>query len=110
MSAVGSTQHSSTRVLVTEQEVAFATAAAISVPPATTRHRRLGATLIAAIGRIHIGLPEPRLHYPRRECSYFEATRLSREMDHLLRHTPHTCKTVANCNRHAVASFAVGGP
>jgi hypothetical protein len=79
-SAVDSTQHSPTRVLVSEQQVAFATAAAISVPPATTRHRRLGTTLIAAIGRIHIALPEPRPHNPRRERTYFEAARMSREM------------------------------
>ncbi|MBB5166520.1 hypothetical protein [Mycobacterium sp. AZCC_0083] len=82
-SAVDSTQYGPTRVLVTEQEVAFATAAAISVPPATTRHRRLGTTLIAAIGRIHIALPEPRPHYPRRDPNYFEAARMAREMDHL---------------------------
>jgi hypothetical protein len=53
------------------------------VPPATTRHRRLGTTLIAAIGRIHIALPEPRPHYPRRDPNYFETARMSREMDHL---------------------------
>jgi hypothetical protein len=82
-SAVGSAQHSPTRVLVKEQEVAFGTAAAISVPPATTGHRRLGTTLIAAIGRIHIGLPEPRPMYPRRERNYFEAARMSREMGRL---------------------------
>jgi hypothetical protein len=81
-SAVGTTQRSPAPVLVTEQEVAFSTAAAISVPPATTR-RRPGARLIAAIGRIHITLPEPRPHYPRREPNYFGAARMSREMDHL---------------------------
>jgi hypothetical protein len=81
-SAVSSTQRSPTQVLVTEQEVAFATAAAISIPPAATR-LRLGSRLIVAIGRIHIGLPEPPPHYPRRERNYFEATRMSREMDHL---------------------------
>jgi hypothetical protein len=73
---------SPTQVLVTEQEVAFATAAAISIPPAATR-RRLGSRLIVAIGRIHIGLPEPAPHYPRRERNYFEAARMSRELDHL---------------------------
>jgi hypothetical protein len=81
--SVHPTQHGPTKVLVTEQEIAFATAAAISAPPATTRHRRLGATLIAAIGRIHIALPEARSHYPRRDPSYIEAARMSREMDHL---------------------------
>lgn len=82
-SAVDSTQHSPTGVLVTEQEVAFATAAAISAPPATTRHHRLATTLIPALGRIHIALPEPRPHYPRRERNYFQAARMSREMDRL---------------------------
>ena len=81
-SAVDPTQHSPTRVLVTEQDVAFRTAAAISVPPATTHHRRLG-TMISAIGHIHIALPEPRPHYPRREPNFFEAARMSREMGHL---------------------------
>ena len=80
-STVGATQYGPTPVLVTEQEVAFSTAAAISAP-ATVRSRRLGATLTAAIGRI-LTLPEPRPHYPRREPSYFEAARMSRQMDHL---------------------------
>jgi hypothetical protein len=77
------TQSTTTRVLVTENEVLLSTAAAISVPPATARHRRLGATLIAAIGRIHIQVPEPRPRYPRREANYFEAARMSRAMDRL---------------------------
>jgi hypothetical protein len=81
-SAVDCTHRSPTRVLVTEQEVVFSTAAATSVP-AMTRHHRLATTLTAAISRIHIALPEPRPHYPRRELNYFEATRMSREMDHL---------------------------
>jgi hypothetical protein len=82
ISTVGSKHHSPTPVL-TEQEVAFATAAALAGPPDTTHHRRLGTKLFTAIGRIHIGVPEPRTHYPRRECSYFEAGRMSREMEHL---------------------------
>jgi hypothetical protein len=81
-SGVDSPQYGPTQVLVTEQEVAFATAAAIFVPPARTR-RRLGVRLVAAIGHIHIALPEPRPVYPRRERSYFEAARMSREIDHL---------------------------
>jgi hypothetical protein len=77
-SAVGSTQ-----VLITEEEVVLSTAAAISVPPATTRRRWLEATLGAAIGRILTTVPEPRPHYPQREPIFFEAARMSREMDHL---------------------------
>jgi hypothetical protein len=69
-------------VLITEEEVVFNTAAAALVPPATTRHHRLG-TWVAAIGRIHIGLPPPRPIYPRRAASYFDDARMSREMDHL---------------------------
>jgi hypothetical protein len=82
-SAVGSTQRDPTLVFVTEQELAFSTAAAISVRSTTIRRRRLGATLRSAIGRIHVGLPEPRPHYPQRERNYFEAARMSRAMDHL---------------------------
>ena len=79
-SGVGNTQRGPTPVLVTEQEVAFSTAAAISAP--ATPRRRPGATLTAAIGRI-LTLLEPQPHYPRREPNYFEAARMSREMDHL---------------------------
>jgi len=50
--AVGATQRSPARVLVTEQGVLFNTAAAIHLPAATTGRRWLGATLTAAIGRI----------------------------------------------------------
>jgi hypothetical protein len=82
-SAYEPTQSTTTRVLVTENEVLLSTAAAISVPRATARHRRLGETLIAAIGHIHNQLPEPRPRYPRRDPNYFEAARMSRAMDRL---------------------------
>ncbi len=82
-SAVSSTQHGPAPVLITEQEVLFKTAAAVSVPPATTHHHWPGAALITAIGHIHIRLPEPRPIYPRRETDYFEAGRMSRLMEHL---------------------------
>lgn len=81
--AVDSTQRTPTPVLITEHEVAFNTAAAASVAPAVTRRHWPGASLIAAIGRIHLALPEPRPHYPRREASYFEGARMSRLMDRL---------------------------
>jgi hypothetical protein len=68
-------------VLVTEKQVVLSTAAVLSVPVAT-RHHRLATRLIDAISRIHIALPEPRPHYPRRR-DYFEAAKMSREMDHL---------------------------
>ena len=73
---------SRTPVLITEQEVVFATAAAAVVPPGTTHRHRLG-TFVSAFGRIHIRLPAPRPIYPRREASYFESARMSRLMDHL---------------------------
>lgn len=82
-SAVSGTQHASTPVLISEQEVVFNTAAAALVPPATTHRHWPGGRLIAAVGRIHIALPEPRPHYPRRDASYFEGARMSRQMDHL---------------------------
>ncbi|EUA05870.1 hypothetical protein I546_5856 [Mycobacterium kansasii 732] len=78
----GTDAGSKTPVLVSEQRVLFSSAAALAAP-ATTHHRGLGTTVLAAIGHIHIRLPEPRPAYPRRETSYFEAARMSREMDHL---------------------------
>lgn len=83
VSAVGSTQRSQIPILVTEQELSLSTAAAISVPLATSGHRWWpGATLTAAIGRI-LTLPEPGPHYVHREANYFETARMSRAMDHL---------------------------
>jgi hypothetical protein len=82
-SAVSSTRHASTPLLITEHEVVFSTAVAAAAPPATTHRHWPGTTLVAAIARIHIGLPEPRPCYPRREASYFEAARMSRQLDHL---------------------------
>jgi len=81
--AVGSTQQAATPVLSSEQDVVFRTAAAVLVTPATTHRHWPGATLFAAVHRIHIALPEPRPIYPRREAGYFEAARMSRQLDHL---------------------------
>lgn len=67
-----------TPVLISEQQVAFLTAAAISVP-APARRR----WLVTAISYIHVALPKPRPVPARHEGSYFETARLSREMDHL---------------------------
>jgi len=82
-SAVSSTPPASAPVLITEQEVLFKTAAALSVLPPTTHRHWPGAAVITAIGHTHIRLPEPRPIYPRREASYFEAGRMSRLMEHL---------------------------
>ena len=83
LSANESTRSTATPALVAEQEVLFGPAAAILVPPATTHRHWPGTRLIAAIGHIHIRLPEPRPIYPRRQSNYFEDARLSRQMDHL---------------------------
>ncbi len=80
---VSGTRHASTPALISEQEVVFSTAAAAILSPATTHGHWRVTRLIAAIGHIHIGLPEPRPLYPRREASYFEGARMSRQMDHL---------------------------
>ncbi len=80
---VRSTRPASAPVLITEQEVLFKTAAAVSVPPAPTHRHWPGAALLTAIGHIHLRLPEPRAVYPRRQDSYFEAGRMSRLMEHL---------------------------
>jgi hypothetical protein len=82
-SAVSSKRHALAPVLITEQEVLFKSAAAVSVPPATTHRHWPGAAFIKAIGHIRIRLPEPRRIDRRREASYFEAARMSRLMEHL---------------------------
>jgi hypothetical protein len=68
-------------VLITENQVAFSTAAA--APVGSTRHRWMDTTLIGELGRILTALTKPRPHHPRREHAYFEAARMSRAMDRL---------------------------
>jgi hypothetical protein len=68
-------------VLITENQVAFSTAAA--APVASTRRRWLDTTLMGGLVRILTALTQPRPHYPRRELAYFEAARMSRAMDRL---------------------------
>jgi hypothetical protein len=67
-------------VLITENQVAFSTAAAR--PVASTR-RGLGTALMGGLGRILTALTQPRPHQPRRQLAYFEAARMSRAMDRL---------------------------
>jgi hypothetical protein len=70
-------------VLITEREVAFATAAAVPVPSPTTRrwtkaiHAACG-VFLAAVGDSH----PARRNYPRRYL-YVENPRMAREMDRL---------------------------
>lgn len=67
-------------VLISEQQVAFSTAAARYRPI----HRRWRIiTLFAALDHIRSSLLEPRPHCPRHEPAYLEAARMSREMDRL---------------------------
>jgi hypothetical protein len=68
-------------VLITENQVAFATAAA--APVRSTRRPWLYTTLIAGLGRILTALAQPRPHYPPRALAYLDAGRMSRAMDRL---------------------------
>jgi hypothetical protein len=68
-------------VLVTENRVAFSTAAVR--PVASTRRRWLGAALMGGLGRILISLSQPQPHRPRRKLAYLEAARMSRAMGRL---------------------------
>ena len=66
-------------VLITENQVAFSTAAATRV--ASIRRRWLGTTLLGGLGRILTALTQPR--QKRRGLAYLEAARMSRAMDRL---------------------------
>jgi hypothetical protein len=68
-------------VLVTENQVAFGTAAA--APVGSARRRWLDTTLMGGLRRILTALTQPRPVHPRREVAYFEAARMSRAMDRL---------------------------
>jgi hypothetical protein len=64
-------------VFITEQEVLFSTAAAMSLRPASISRRLIDAIRVvgAALHR-----PPARRHYPPRR-SYLELSRMAREMD-----------------------------
>ena len=66
-------------VLVTEN--AFSTAA--PVPVGSGLRRWLDTDLMGGLGRILTALTQPRPSQPHRELAYFEAARMSREMDRL---------------------------
>jgi hypothetical protein len=66
-------------VLITENQVAFSTAAA--APVASIRRRWLGTTLLGGLGRILTALTQR--HQKRRDLAYLEAARMSRAMDRL---------------------------
>ena len=69
-------------MLVTENQLAFSTAAA-AAPVGSTRRPWLYTTLMADLRRILTALTQPRPSQPHRELPYFEAARMSREMDRL---------------------------
>lgn len=68
-------------VLITENQIAFSTAAAR--PVASTRRRWLDPILMCGLGRILTALTQPRPHHPRRDLAYLEAARMSRATDRL---------------------------
>ena len=80
-STAASTLRKHAPVLITENQVAFSTAAA--APVRSTRRRWLDTTLMGGLGRILTALTQPRPLYPRRELAYLEAARMSRAMDRL---------------------------
>ncbi len=71
-----------TSVLITEQEVAFSTAAAVPVRPAKTR-RGLTAVLRGIFVNSTANAEKPRRHYPPRRNSLLEHTTMAREMHRL---------------------------
>ena len=83
-SAIDPNQHTATPVVLTEQPVLFSTAAATGVPPATPHHYS-GRSLANAVGHIPHHLPPPHPHPWRQDAihTYFEMTRMSRQVDHL---------------------------
>jgi hypothetical protein len=75
--AKGATSHAP--VYISEQEVVFSTAAALSLRPASVSRRLIDAIRVlgAAVQR-----PPARPHYPPRS-TYLENSRMAREMDRL---------------------------
>jgi hypothetical protein len=65
-------------ILITEQQVAFSTAAAIS-----GRRVRLGAAPATRFWRTLCAWAQPRPHCPRCEPVYFQTARMSRAMERL---------------------------
>ena len=82
-SAAASNQDTATPVGVGEQKVLFDTAA-VGVPPPAPRHH-WPQTIAGAVGHIPHHLPPPQPHPWRQDAihTYFEMTRMAREMGHL---------------------------
>ena len=69
-------------VLITEQEIAFSTAAAVRLRPAKTR-RGLMAVLRGIFVNSTANEEKPRRHYPPRRSSFLEHAAMTREMRRL---------------------------
>lgn len=69
-------------VLITEQQVMFATAAAAAPPAAVTRRGWI-VLLRQRVSLWSVGQREPRRHYPRLRPSYIETAAMAREMERL---------------------------
>jgi hypothetical protein len=82
-SATASDQDTATPVGVGEQRVIFGTAAEVVPPP--TPHRHWPQAIAGAVGHIPHHLPPPQPHPWRDDAihTYFETTRMSRQMEHL---------------------------
>ena len=69
--------------LITEQQVLFGTAAAVTRPPARTRGwTTLFASFATAVRRA-AGPPEPARHHHSERYAYLETALMAREMDRL---------------------------
>ena len=71
-----------TPVLITEQEVLFATAAAVALQPARRRWTAIIGAALRAMFTSSTAEPRERRHYPARN-DYLESSRMAREMHRL---------------------------
>jgi hypothetical protein len=69
-------------VLITEQEVAFSTAAAVALPRSKPVHRLIAALRAVSRSSSQDGQPVPR-HYPPRRNAFLEEAAMAREMHRL---------------------------
>lgn len=75
-------QNADTAALITEQQVLFASAAALAPSPA--RHRNIVSDVASGVRAMFVRPEKPRArkHYPQR-FNYLENSAMSREMDRL---------------------------
>jgi len=69
-------------VLITEQEVAFSTAAAVALPRSKPIHRVIAAVRAMFLSSAGDAQPVPR-HYPPRRAAFLEDAAMAREMRRL---------------------------